>query len=206
MMCGLPASGKTTIGTQLATHLGGVIIRSCDVYRDLGISLPAWVHRTRRFTEHVADYERERDRAYEAMARRLRATLAASPRVIVVDAVHGERAKRQVVYEICAAQGLTPTILWCQCEDMNEIRRRFALRVDHESEPEHEASDLSVFQHIRSLWEAPDKDRLPSGPPVPIVSCDTLHRACRPANADAAPAMAVIRPALAALGRWRIDD
>lgn len=205
-MCGLPASGKTTIGNQLAAHTGFAIIRSCDVYRDLGISLPEWVRRTRGFTENIADYEQERDRAYEEMARRLQRLLAQVPSALVVDAVHGERSKRQVVYDICAGRGVTPTIVWCRCEDMNEVRRRLALRVGRESEPEHEASDWSVFQHILSLWEDPGKDRLPGGAAVPVVICDTLARRCRPAGPAGASAMEFIRPALQAVGSWRIDD
>src|SRR5260370_380754 len=64
MMCGLPASGKTTTAARLHATLGGVLIRSCDVYRDLGISLPEWVRRTRSFTEGVEAYLSLRDAAY----------------------------------------------------------------------------------------------------------------------------------------------
>jgi len=53
-MCGLPASGKTTTAERLHAHAGGVLIRSCDVYQELGISLPDWVRRTEGFTRDVA--------------------------------------------------------------------------------------------------------------------------------------------------------
>ena len=36
MMCGLPASGKTTTAERLHGYAGGVLIRSCDVYKELG--------------------------------------------------------------------------------------------------------------------------------------------------------------------------
>jgi len=56
MMCGLPASGKTTTAGHLHSYAGGALIRSCDVYADLGIRLPDWVARTRGFTIDVHEY------------------------------------------------------------------------------------------------------------------------------------------------------
>ncbi len=44
-----------------------VLIRSCDVYRELGIPLPDWVHRTEGFTRDVIVYEQARDTAYARM-------------------------------------------------------------------------------------------------------------------------------------------
>ena len=76
MMCGLPASGKTTTAGRLHSRLGGALIRSCDVYEDLGISLPEWVRRTHGFTVNVAAYDTVRNRAYDEMARRLDEALA----------------------------------------------------------------------------------------------------------------------------------
>ena len=71
LMSGLPASGKTTTAARLHRELGGTLIRSCDVYADLGIDLPAWVRRTDGFTRNAAEYEAARDEAYEEMRRRL---------------------------------------------------------------------------------------------------------------------------------------
>jgi predicted kinase len=62
-MSGLPASGKTTAAMRLHGALGGTLIRSCDVYRELGIVLSEWVEPTRRFTLDVAAYDRVRDDA-----------------------------------------------------------------------------------------------------------------------------------------------
>src|SRR5262245_7710823 len=106
-MCGLPASGKTTTAERLHARLGGVLIRSCDVYQSLGISLPDWVRRTRGFTADVDAYDRVRDAAYAEMGRRLDAVLAAGASLVIVDAVHGEPAKRAAVYAICLARGAT---------------------------------------------------------------------------------------------------
>jgi len=66
-MCGLPASGKTTTAERLHAHAGGVLIRSCDVYQELGISLPDSVRRTEGFTRDVTAYEQARDAAYARM-------------------------------------------------------------------------------------------------------------------------------------------
>jgi len=194
LMCGLPASGKTATAMRIHAHAGGVLVRSCDVFQALGISLPDWVRRTRGFTENVAEYERERDRAYVEMARRLEGALAAARDLIVVDAVHGERAKRRVVYALCESFGRTPVLVWCQCDDWDEVTRRFERRRARETEPENEASDLSVFRHIVGLWEEPRRDP----EPVPILVYDTLRDALRLLRGPAQPALDLLRAALRA--------
>src|SRR5258706_15374021 len=107
-MSGLPASGKTTTAARLQRELGAVLIRSCDVYADLGIDLPAWVRRTEGFTRDVAGYEAARDAAYDEMLRRLDRALDAGREAVIIDAVHGEREKRQVVYEAALKRGRRP--------------------------------------------------------------------------------------------------
>jgi predicted kinase len=168
LMCGLPATGKTSTAMRLHAALGGVLVRSCDVYADLGIDLPAWVRRTRGFTRDRAAYEAVRDEAYREMARRLDAALAGAADVVFVDAVHGERVKRRAAHAVCAAHGRRPVLLWCRCDDAGEVTRRLAQRRGRERQPEHEASDASVVRHIRSLWEDPRADG------VPLAIHDTL--------------------------------
>ena len=173
-MCGLPASGKTTTAEGIHAYAGGVLIRSCDVFADLGISLPDWVRKTRGFTENVRDYERVRDEAYREMARRLEGALAARAPLVIVDAVHGEREKRTEVYRVCSEFQATPLVLWCRCDDFEETRRRFSRREGRDREPQNEASDLSVFRHIASLWEDPMGDRTLTGQEVPVAVIRTV--------------------------------
>src|SRR5713226_7727035 len=125
LMCGLPASGKTTTAMRLHAHLGGVLIRSCDIYKELGIVLSEWVKRTQGFTANVAEYDRLRDEAYRQMAERADMSLAAGSSVVIVDAVHGELDKRRRLYEICRARGAVPILVLCLCDDFEEVRRRF---------------------------------------------------------------------------------
>lgn len=196
MLCGLPASGKTTAAARLHAALGGALVRSCDVYRDLGIDLPAWVRRTAGFTRDVAAYERLRDLAYVEMAARLEAQLAAGARPVIVDAVHGERAKREVVYARCWMHGRQPLLVWCRCDDLAQVRARFRARRGR-PEPEHEAADLSVYRHIRGLWESPWTDPAVAAGMVPVVVYDSVAGRVAGAAAPAAAA-ATIRGALAA--------
>lgn len=163
LMCGLPASGKTSTAMRLHAALGGVLIRSCDVYADLGIDLPAWVRRTRGFTVDSAAYERVRDAAYREMACRLETALVTTDELVIVDAVHGEAAKRRALYAVCAAHRRRPALLWCRCDDPDEVRWRLATRRGRERQPEHEASDPSVFRHIAGLWDDPTADGVRCG-------------------------------------------
>jgi predicted kinase len=161
VVCGLPAAGKTTTAGRLHGALGGLLIRSCDVYQDLGISLPDWVRRTKGFTEGVEGYARLRDAAYREMAGRLDAGLSSGATPIILDAVHGEPDKRAAVYATCRARGASPVLVWCRCDDEGEIERRIHARRGREWQPEHEAADLSVLRHLAGLWEDPRGDALP---------------------------------------------
>jgi predicted kinase len=177
LMCGLPASGKTTTAERLHARLGGVLIRSCDVYQTLGISLPDWVRRTRGFTTDIEAYDRVRDEAYAEMGRRLDAALVGRASLVIVDAVHGEWAKRAAVYAICLARGATPVLVECRCDDPVEVARRFRERNGREHEPPNEASDLSVFRDIARRWTDPVGDRLPDGRSPTVICYDTWTRA-----------------------------
>lgn len=159
---------------RLHAALGGTLIRSCDVYQQLGIRLPEWVTKTRGFTEGVEAYERVRDRAYDAMARSLEEALVTGASLVIVDAVHGEWPKRQAVYRICATHGAAPVILLCECDDWRETERRFAARRGRDGEPEHEASDLAVYRDIKRRWQHPTADTLPDGHAPTILRVDTL--------------------------------
>jgi predicted kinase len=170
-MSGLPASGKTTTAQRLHAKLGGVLIRQCDIYERLGIDLRAWVLRTERFTRETAAYEAARDHAYVAMHEELAAALEGA-RPVIVDAVYGEPAKRRAAYAVCDARGRSPIVVWCRCDDPDEVRRRILARVGCDG-PEHEASDLSVYTHLQSLWTPPGDERLADGTPVPVIVHDT---------------------------------
>jgi predicted kinase len=196
LMAGLPATGKTTTARRLHAAAGGVLIRSCDVYQALGISLPAWVARTAGFTVGVQAYDRVRDRAYEEMARRLDAGLAAGADPVVVDAVHGEPEKRQTVYEVCGRHRAAPVVVLCLCDDLAEIERRLAARRGREGEPEHEASDLAVYRDIQRRWRDPRDDALPGGRGPACLTYDTLRNRLSALRAPAEAFLAVARAAL----------
>lgn len=195
LLCGLPASGKTTTARRIHAHAGGTLIRQCDVYRDLGIDLPGWVRRTHGFRRGVADYERLRDAAYAEMARRLEAALAAGRTPVVVDAAHVERPRRRHACSLAVTHDATPAVVWCRC-DVNEARRRMRDRVGRESEPENEAADFSVYRHLEGLWDDPGADDFGVATPV-LMSHDTVAGDFGVVR-GAAPVVALVR---AALGR-----
>ena len=178
LMCGLPAVGKTTTAERLHARLRGVLIRSCDVYQELGISLPEWVRRTRGFTRDVAAYDQVRDAAYARMLSLLERHLTAGAKLVTMDAVHGEPAKRRAIFRVCAILGADPLLVWCRCDDQQETERRIMMRRGREADPACEASDHSVLDHIGRRWEPPSHERSGSAA-VPICTYDTQVEAFR---------------------------
>src|SRR5215831_20808109 len=197
LMCGLPAAGKTTAAERLHARLGGGLIRSCDVYQELGICLPDWVQRTSGFTHDVTAYEQARDAAYVRMLSLLECHLTEGAEVVIIDAVHGEPAKRRAVFHVCAAFGADPLLVWCQCHDRKETERRIMRRRGREADPACEASDRSVFDHIARLWEPPSDERCGSAV-VPICTYDTQLGALRWRCQAGQAAAALIEAALTA--------
>lgn len=120
-----------------------------------------------------AEYDRPRDGAYREMRRRLEASLASGVHPVILDAVHGETAKREAVYATCRAHGTDPLVVLCRCDDSAEVARRFAARRGWESIPEHEVSDPSVFYDIRRRWQDPREDQARGGR-VTVLIYDTL--------------------------------
>ena len=132
------------------------------------------------------------------MARRADADLAHGSPLVIIDAVHGERAKRQRLYEICSARGAMPILVICICADFTEVQRRFRAREGHEADPEREASDLSVFYDIRRRWESPFEDKLSDGAPPVIISYDTLNGTVARIPGTRGSTLMLIQEALAA--------
>src|SRR5262249_53291106 len=124
-----------------------------------------------------AAYDRVRDRAYAEMARRADLSLANGAPLVIIDAVHGERAKRQRLYQICAARHAAPILVVCQCADFTEIQRRFRAREGHETQPAREGDDVSVFWEIQRGGGDPLEDEPREGARPAIVIYDTLHGA-----------------------------
>lgn len=197
LMCGLPAAGKTTTAARLHARLGGVLIRSCDVYQELGIRLADWVQRTRGFTHDVTAYEQARDAAYARMLSLLGCHLTEGAELVIIDAVHGEPAKRRAIFHVCTTFGADPVLVWCRCDDRQETERRIMRRRGREADPVCEASDRSVLDHIARLWEPPSYERCGLAV-VPICTYDTQLGALHWLRQAGRAAAALIEEALTA--------
>lgn len=182
MMCGLPASGKTTTAMRLHAYLGGVLIRSCDIYEKMGIVVSEWVRRTKGFTVNNEEYDRLRDAAYVQMRLQVDDVLATGAPLIIVDFAHPDLFNRYAIYAICLSRKANPVLILCLCDDFEEVRRRFSKRRGLEGDPQHEASDLSVFHDIRRRWQSPITDVLANGSRPTIVTYDTLSGRVNPVH------------------------
>lgn len=162
---------------RLHEGLGGVLIRSCDIYEELGIVVSDWIRRTKGFTVNLGEYDRLRDEAYSRMWLRADEEFAAGTPIVIIDFAHPDLKKRRMLYNICINRGAAPVLVLCRCNDFEEVRRRFSSRRGREAEPEHEASDLSVLDDIRRRWENPLTDLLSNGNRPTIIMYDTVSGA-----------------------------
>lgn len=103
VLCGLPGTGKSTVGGTLAGRIGAAYLSSDTVRKQLAGIDP----RTR-----AEDRDREglyapgmSDRTYEELRRRAAAHLAAG-RPVVLDAMHGRAEERLAAVEVARAAGV----------------------------------------------------------------------------------------------------
>lgn len=168
VLCGLPFSGKSTLGRALAERLGAIHVEVDRLHADVADALEG--RRIER-QEWIA--------AYQAAYREVEAALS-DGRVVVFDAVSYRRVQRDRVRRIANRFGVPMTIVYLdvdpdQARARLEANRRAPLRVN--------VPDVD-FEEVASGMQPPmdDEPHIRYRPDEPIF--DWIDRAVAPLLAE----------------------
>ncbi|ESP88793.1 AAA family ATPase [Candidatus Halobonum tyrrellensis] len=132
VVCGLPGTGKTTVATEVAERVGGRLLRT-DVVRKELVSDPAYT-------------DAETERVYRELLDRAGRTLAGGGSA-VVDGTFRTADLRGRARETAAAAGADFRLVKVECEEA-VVRERIAAREDDESD-----ADFAVHRLLREEFD-----------------------------------------------------
>ncbi len=120
VLCGLPGTGKSTVGGTLAGRIGAAYLSSDTVRKQLAGVDPR---------ERVAERDREglyapgmNERTYEELRRRAAEHLAAG-RPVVLDAMHGRAEERRAALDVARAAGVPALIAELRLSEADALTR-----------------------------------------------------------------------------------
>ncbi len=135
LVCGLPATGKSTVSRNIATKLKATIL-STDIIRKKLFSKPTYSSEEKRLIYKtmllVAEY------------------LLRSDRNVVLDGTFYKRSLRQKVYNVSKKTGSRLAIVECRATN-NNIKRRMGRRSKRKNDPSD--ADYEVYKKIRGEFE-----------------------------------------------------
>ena len=124
LLCGLPATGKSTVAGTLAGRAGAAYVSS-DIVRKRLAGLDPRERAGRPFRDGLYGPE-QTERTYDELRRRAAVHLAAG-RMVVVDATHSSAAHRRAAVQV-AAEHDTPVLIAELRLDDDAVRARFDAR------------------------------------------------------------------------------
>jgi aminoglycoside phosphotransferase family enzyme/predicted kinase len=149
LLCGLPASGKSTVGGTLAARAGAAYLSSDAVRKELAGIDP----RTRAgeaFRSGLYAPEMTERTYTELRARAVRQLAAGRP--VVIDAMHGRASERAAARELARAAGVPALTVELRLDDA-EAARRIAGREDDPLRTSD--ATLEVYRAQRERFERP---------------------------------------------------
>lgn len=151
VMCGLPATGKSTIARAIAEPYEAVILRSDVVRKQLAGLEPTQRVPDDRVDEIYSDAFTER--VYGEVAERAAEALRHG-RAVVLDAMHPTATSREASRRIADQAGVPAVLIHARATD-SAIHERMAQRAGDRSEVSD--ADWQVYQRARQRFEPPDE-------------------------------------------------
>lgn len=147
VMCGLPATGKSTVARALAAPLGATVLRTDEIRKHL-----AGVASTARGDESLYTNE-VTDRTYAQLASQTRKLITAG-RSVVADATFASSRRRKALIQIARDGGVPWAVVHTTASDQT-VRRRMAARATDRCEVSD--ADWVVYQRMREHFQPPDE-------------------------------------------------
>jgi aminoglycoside phosphotransferase family enzyme/predicted kinase len=167
VVCGLSASGKSTIAREMATRLR-VGVQSSDVVRKLLLGIPPYEPAPAEFGEGIYTPARTAS-TYEALLGEVREELRCG-RSTIADATFGKRLFRDQVRQLARGFGASIIFVECICPEPL-LRRRLSNRQGNlvtDARLHHFEAQRRAFE---ALAELPESMHIKLGTDAPIEEC-----------------------------------
>lgn len=142
LVCGLPATGKSTVARDIAGKLKAVVLNT-DIIRKQLFERPTYSNEEKRLVYKVmflvAEY------------------LLRSDRNVVLDGTFYKRGLRGRVYDISKRTGSRLAVVECKAPD-ESIKRRTDRRARRKNEPSD--ADYEIYKKIKTNFEPIKRDHL----------------------------------------------
>lgn len=153
MMYGYTGSGKSVVATRISQNLTkhGIknIILKPEESSYEGIDLDP---SGKFFEEGIEKFRELRDRAYLKLIKKAESLLS-DEIVIILDASFSRLHRREWVYEICERHDSKLYIVWCECDDENEIRKRLVKRYLESKRADDLANSYKIYTYVKNQAE-----------------------------------------------------
>ncbi|MGC8577553.1 MAG: AAA family ATPase [Thermoproteota archaeon] len=181
VMCGLPATGKTTVAEALAKVIKAVILRTDLIRREIFKegkleevlnSREPLIYDLQRVFDPLPkipeEYQKliwkQNEIVYEELLRRTENLLRQGENVIL-DGTFSKKALRNKVYDVAKAYHANVYLVYCTCDE-KIIEQRLSRR-EKEKERLSNVTKMDVYYKVKANFEEPSRDG------VPIVHYDS---------------------------------
>jgi len=192
LICGLPGTGKSTLAKHLSSELGGKVLRTDLIRREifknstlkevLKSDNPMQYDLERIFDRQESipeEYQqmiwKQKEMVYDELLRRVEALLK-KKRNVILDGTFYRRETRYRIYTTAEKLGIPVYLIECRCTE-EAIKDRLAKRQKTLEEPSN-VNKIKIYRTVKEAYESPLSD------PVPMVIFDTFLKKIDTRNVD----------------------
>jgi len=192
LICGLPGTGKSTLAKHLSSELGGKVLRTDLIRREifknstlkevLKSDNPMQYDLERIFDRQESipeEYQqmiwKQKEMVYDELLRRVEALLK-KKRNVILDGTFYRRETRYRIYATAEKLGIPVYLIECRCTE-EAIKDRLAKRQKTFEEPSN-VNKIKIYRTVKEAYESPLSD------PVPMVIFDTFLKKIDTRNVD----------------------
>jgi len=192
VVCGLPGTGKSTLAKHFSSELGGEVLRTDLIRRELFKKAaleevlksndPMQYDLERIFNKQESIPEKyqqmiwkQKEMVYDELMRRVEMLLKKGDNVIL-DGTFYRRRLREKIYSIAEKADVSVYLVECRCpEEVVEVRLRKRRRISNEVS---NVNKIQVYHTVKAAYESPISDS------VPMIIYDTSTKKIETRNVD----------------------
>jgi len=192
VICGLPGTGKSTLARHLSSDLGGKVLRTDlirrELFKDASLEEVLKSEDPMKYDlERIFDRQREipekyqrmiwkqKEMVYNELLRRVEQLLEKKSDVIL-DGTFYRRKLRETIYLTAKKMGVPTYLIECKCPE-----RAVKDRLERRREASNEVSNvkkMQIYRTVKKAYESPSSDS------VPTIVFDTFLEKTETRNAE----------------------